>query len=815
MKLLFTRFCCLLGGLLGVSQLAQAQVTYTPVAVTGYTDDVIADGPGTVASRTTNTVDRGNATVKWCFANTTYVTPAGVSPAPALPANGLINSITTPGLSFQLAPATSNNSMRLNGAETRRLKLVTPRSATEVMVLATEGNGNTTGKTFTVKFTDSTSQVFTNAVVPDWFSTTPPAIIVGSRVGYVDNVIDYPTGNPRIYQVQLQLLQANYNKPIASIIASKTTTDPVLNVMGITLGATCQGVPTAGVAVAVPNVVCPGQQVALTPSGSTATGGISFQWQASTDGGVTFTNVAGAINATYIATPSVTTIYRVVLTCSGQAGTSTPVTVTVQPTTATLAYATPPATAAFCRSGTQAVIAATPAGGTFSAGAGLSLNATTGTLNLGASTAGTYTVTYTPATGACAGPATTTVTILPSLTPTLAYAGASFCAGAGTAVPTTSTPAGGTFSGSTGLVINAATGVVNLAQTPAGTYTISYTSAGACSATTTTPLTVLPAAAAALTYGGPSFCKAGAAPAAVATPAGGTFSSTPGLSLSPTTGAIDLAASSVGTYTVTYTPATGTCAGPTTTTVTVVAPVTPTLTYAATNFCAGVGTAAPTTLTPAGGTFSGSPGLVINANTGAVNLAQTPAGTYTVRYTSAGACSATATAPLAVLPAAAISLTYGGTDFCKAGAAPAAVATPAGGTFSSTPGLSISATTGAIDLATSANGTYTVTYTSTGQCGGQATARLSVKGNAAPVYPNVLTPNGDRLNDVLALQIADVQNYSLQVFSRWGRRVYEGHNATEGWNPTDSSPGTYYYLVEYTDCAGRSQSVRNWVEVVK
>jgi gliding motility-associated-like protein len=661
MKQLLTRFCCLLGGLVGTSQLASAQITYTPAAVTGYSADVIAEGTGTVASKTTNTIDRGNATVKWCFANTTYVNPTGQSPVLALPASGLLTSAvtTTPGLTFQLASATGNNSLRIDGAGSGTLTLVTPAPATEVVMLATEGNGSSAGKTFTVNFTDGTTQVFTNQVVPDWFGGANPAYIVGSRVSYVDNSIDDATTNPRLYQVRLTLSAANIGKLVASITTSKTSTDPVLNVMGVSLGAACQGVPNAGTAIAAPSTICPGQQVALSPGGATAAGGITFQWQASTNGGTTFTNIAGATGATYIGTPTVTTIYQVVLTCSGQSATSAPATVTVGATSSVVAYATPPAPVTFCRSGTQAVVSVSPAGGTFSAGTGLSINATTGTLNLGASTVGTYTVTYTPPAGSCAAPATTTITVAAPPTATLTYPTGSFCAGSGTVTPTTISPAGGTFTGSTGLAIGTNTGIVNLSQTPAGTYTITYSTA------------------------------------------------------------------------------------------------------------------------------------------------------------STGQCVGTTTATITVLPASAISLSFGGTTFCKSGTTPTTTVTPTGGTFSSTAGLAIDATTGAVNLATSTNGTYTVTYTTTGQCGGQASARITIQGSAAPVYPNVLTPNGDQLNDKLTLKIADVQNYSLQVFNRWGRRVYEGKNAAEGWNPADNSAGTYYYQVEYTDCAGRAQMARNWVEVIK
>jgi gliding motility-associated-like protein len=580
MKQFLTRFCCLLGGLVGTSQLASAQITYVPAAVTGYTADVIAEGTGTVASKTTNTIDRGNATVKWCFANTTYVNPTGQTPVRALPVSGLLPSAvtTTPGLTFQLASATGNNSLRIDGAGSGVLTLVTPAPATEVVVLGTEGNGSSAAKTFTVTFTDGSTQVFTNQAVPDWFGGANPAYIVGSRVSYIDNSIDNATTDPRLYQVRLTLSANNLGKLVRSVTTAKTSTDPVLNIMGITLGASCQGVPNAGVAVAAPASICPGQQVALSPSQATAAGGITFQWQSSTDGGVTWTSIAGATGATYIGMPVVTTQYRVVLTCSGQSANSVAATVTVSPTASVVSYATPPATATFCTSGTQAVVTATPAGGTFSAPTGLSINATTGALNLSASTAGTYTVTYTPPSGSCASPGTTTVTLT--------------------------------------------------------------------------------------------------------------------------------------------------------------APVTPTL-------------------------------------------------------------------------------SFGGTTFCKAGAAPVTTASPTGGTFSSTTGLFINTSTGAIDLAASTNGTYSVSYTSPGVCGGTVSTRITIQGNSAPVYPNVLTPNGDKLNDELKLKIADVQNYSLKVFNRWGRRVYEGNSATEGWNPADNSAGTYYYQVEYTDCAGRAQMARNWVEVIK
>ncbi|MBJ6108625.1 gliding motility-associated C-terminal domain-containing protein [Hymenobacter sp. BT523] len=559
---------------------AFAQTTYVPVAVTGYTDDVIANGNDpVVANSTTNTVDRGIPSVRWCFANATF---PGLNASNALPASGTINSISTPGLTFQMAPATGNNSLRIAGNNVNTpsvLTLTNPQPCSEVMVLATEGNGTTAAdKTFKITFTDGSFQTFTDVVVPDWFNgTITPAINVGSRVSYVTNAVDFTPGNPRLYEVRLSLAVANYSKSVQSITITKTAIDPVLNVMGISLGSNCLGVPTGGAATASTPSVCPGLPVVLNLTGATVSGSITYQWQASTDGGTTFTNIAGATTVPYTARPTVSTQYRAVVTCRVQSSNSAAVPVTVLPAAATVAYAPGP----ICL----------PAPGT-----------------------------------------------------------------ALTATPLTATPAGGTFSSAAGLVLNASTGAIDLGASAPGTYTVTYNLLNACQA--------------------------------------------------------------VGTTTVT---------------------------------------------------------LVRNVPT----------------------------------------LAYPATTFCRTGSSGVPAATPAGGTFGSTAGLAINASSGAIDLANSTAGTYTVSYTSGGTCPAVATAQVVVKSDALPVFPTVITPNNDDKNDALRLKITDVTGYHIRVYSRWGRKVYEGYDAAQGWTAADNSAGMYYYHVSYTDCAGRLQEYKSWVEVVK
>lgn len=66
-------------------------------------------------------------------------------------------------------------------------------------------------------------------------------------------------------------------------------------------------------------------------------------------------------------------------------------------------------------------------------------------------------------------------------------------------------------------------------------------------------------------------------------------------------------------------------------------------------------------------------------------------------------------------------------------------------------------------------------------------------------FPNVITPNNDGNNDNFDLTNYDVQ--LLQVFSRWGRLVYEESNYIDGWYGQNMCGGflpdsTYYYFVK-------------------
>ncbi|MEO6540951.1 MAG: T9SS type A sorting domain-containing protein, partial [Ferruginibacter sp.] len=221
--------------------------------------------------------------------------------------------------------------------------------------------------------------------------------------------------------------------------------------------------------------------------------------------------------------------------------------------------------------------------------------------------------------------------------------------------------AGGTYSAApAGLVINAATGDVNLATSTAGTYTVTYTIAagGGCpavTATTTITITTLPAAT--ISYAGNPYCQnAGTANVTRTGTAGGTYSATPaGLVINAATGDVNLATSTPGTYTVTYTLAAGGGCGAVTATTTITVSSLSVAATAATASSTSLCGPTAITLSVTGGSlgsgaswkwYSGTCGGTLVGTGATLNLTVSTTTTYFVR--AEGACNTTTCASVTV-----------------------------------------------------------------------------------------------------------------------------------------------------------------------
>ncbi len=592
---------------------------------------------------------------------------------------------------------------------------------------------------YTVKVTSPSTCSTTSSSVVLTNSPPPTAIItpVGSTsicIGGGSVILNANNAVGCTYQWRLDgtdIMGATASSYAASTAGTYTVTVTNANNCSTTSTATIVTVntaPAATITAAGPTSFCTGGSVVLNANTGT---GLTYQWK------LNGANITGATAASY--TASAAGLYTVVVinasTCSATSSATTVVINSSTTPVTSFSYNSP-----VCLSGTNPTpILATgfTTGGSFSAPTGLSINTSTGVINLAASTAGAYTVTYNVAASACqlAGTGSASITLSANPTATITAAGpTSLCTG-GSVVLNANTGTGLTYQWKlNGANITGATAASYTANA-AGSYTVVVTNASTCSASSAaTTVTINTAPTATITAAGPtSFCTGGSVVLNANTGTGLTYQwKLNGANITGATAA-SYTANAAGLYTVVVTNASTCSATSAATTVTINTAPTATITAAGpTSFCAG-----------------GS--VMLNANTGtgltyqwrlnganitgatAASYTANAAGSYTVVVTNTGACSTTSAATsVTVTP-----LTTPVTGFsysspvCINGATPVPSTAPGfvtGGAFSSTLGLSVNAF-GAINLGASIPGTYTVTYSvaaSGCQAAGSSTASISI-----------------------------------------------------------------------------------------
>jgi len=194
-----------------------------PVTITaGFNHDIIANSVGNASASSTIGFDETNsrALVSLDF----QATSSSTLPTYGLPANGLITSAVTPGVTFQLANYTGPNALFLtpsyvnNGAANSGTLNFSAVNAANLYILAGAAGGGvqTLPFTATVHFTDNTTQVNT-LNVNDWYNGTGAAITGAGRVNRANNNLEGDAFNPRLYEITLPVTQANQSKNISGI----------------------------------------------------------------------------------------------------------------------------------------------------------------------------------------------------------------------------------------------------------------------------------------------------------------------------------------------------------------------------------------------------------------------------------------------------------------------------------------------------------------------------------------------------------------------------------------------------------------------
>ncbi|MDP5100360.1 MAG: hypothetical protein NWQ09_03460, partial [Nonlabens sp.] len=127
-------------------------------------------------------------------------------------------------------------------------------------------------------------------------------------------------------------------------------------------------------------------------------------------------------------------------------------------------------------------------------------------------------------------------------------------------------------------------------------------------------------------------------------------------------------------------------------------------------------------------TFPGGNGNMVAAGT-VITATQT-----LFVYATNGSCTDQESFTVNIQPLDNPAFNYSAATYCPNGTDPTPTVTGlAGGTFTSTTGLAINATTGVIDLDASILGSYVVTYTTNGNCPQSSTVNVTIEDNDAPV----------------------------------------------------------------------------------
>ncbi len=111
----------------------------------------------------------------------------------------------------------------------------------------------------------------------------------------------------------------------------------------------------------------------------------------------------------------------------------------------------------------------------------------------------------------------------------------------------------------------------------------------------------------------------------------------------------------------------------------------------------------------------------------------------------------------------------------------------------------ISSSANLTSLSPETEGTYTITLFVNDSCGYARSVSeiITVLPPCSVIIPNVITPNGDGINDFFKIKnIEHNPNTVVTIFDRWGLKVYENPNYNNEWNPTHVADGTFFYVVD-------------------
>ncbi len=441
---------------------------FTPVTISGFNHDVVAETGTSSLTTTTISLDGFTVSNKVIYTQT-FRTLNGFGGG-GIPDNGLITSGTD---NYQLGNYSVNNALLIQRNQNGDINIATPAkyNALRVLCFSTEGASLVNA---TLYFADGTqTTALTNYSLGDWFNNTGNLVLSGfgrcTRATPASGADAYPT-NPRMYYINIPLSCSDRQKDLQKINFANVTTAgsnaPYPNVVILAISATSY---SQSIAPTITNATCSSSgSASLNITGSSSPYNISWN-STPVQNGPTATNLpAGNYIATITDANSCTSTYPVTI------GLTNNLSMTVHVDT-TICYG------------------ASFTGTTTSNATGFSWSPATGVSDpniaspiLSPTTATTYTVTGTLGTCNIARSFTVNVNAQITLTP---HIDTTICLGATFNANTNSNAASYSWSPATG-VSDATIASPVLSPTSTTTYTITATT-GLCSITRSFTVTVV------------------------------------------------------------------------------------------------------------------------------------------------------------------------------------------------------------------------------------------------------------------------------------------------------------------------------------
>jgi len=119
---------------------------------------------------------------------------------------------------------------------------------------------------------------------------------------------------------------------------------------------------------------------------------------------------------------------------------------------------------------------------------------------------------------------------------------------------------------------------------------------------------------------------------------------------------------------------------------------------------------------------------------------------------------------------------------------------------------------------------YTVTMIDNNGCSSSATVSVDVAFSCGTIFvPDVFSPNADNVNDVFfvygAEHCIDPNSYTLQIFDRWGNRVFESFDPGQGWDGKykgkELDEAVFIYSLQAILINGTSVSKKGNISLIK